>query len=445
MNIIAWGVAFAGAALAGLSALADGALFSDAQPRTDDNGRPGIIGGEQSSDRSGQASKVSRATYHSGRNNIERERSHRALAFARVIGQLAAGSGIAFALDLAGEPTGQKLTVAALLGLLTVLLAESVARAIGDGIGEPVTRALAGIVTVIERLLRAAALLGDWLNRLFADMAPEPDDTYERREEAAAQFREVVAAEADVSRDERELLLGIFDFGETTAEEVMVPRVDIMGVERGVPWSEMLDRVRSSQHSRIPVYDESIDEIVGILYVKDLLPSVLADEEPSEGWQSLMRPPVFIPGSKRIADLLREFRQARRHIAIVADEYGGTAGLVTIEDVLEELVGEIRDEYDEEERLVETEDETRYWVSGRLTLDDLSEVLDFDFTREDVSTVGGLILELLGRVPRAGESLNIGPFRVIVERLIRRKIDRVFLERVPDAAGDAAARREGQS
>ncbi|WP_396205379.1 hemolysin family protein, partial [Gemmatimonas sp.] len=212
--------------------------------------------------------------------------------------------------------------------------------------------------------------------------------------------------------------------------EVMVPRVDMLGVERETPWSEMVDRVRSIQHSRVPVYDESIDEIVGILYVKDLLPAVLDDEEPEGGWTSLMRSPVFIPASKRIADLLKEFRQTRRHIAIVADEYGGTAGLVTIEDVLEELVGEIRDEYDDEERLVESEDDARYWVSGRLTLDDLSAALGFDFSRDDVSTVGGLIFELLGRVPRAGESLTVGPFRVIVERVIRRKIERVFLERI---------------
>jgi CBS domain containing-hemolysin-like protein len=205
----------------------------------------------------------------------------------------------------------------------------------------------------------------------------------------------------------------------------------MLGIERDTSWSEMIDRVRSLQHSRVPVFEESIDEIVGILYVKDLLPAVLADEEPAGGWTTLMRPPVFIPASKRIADLLREFRQSRRHIAIVADEYGGTAGLVTIEDILEELVGEIRDEYDDEERLVESEDDLRFWVTGRLTLDDLSSALGYDFGRDDVSTVGGLVMELLGRVPRAGESLSIGPFKVIVERVIRRKIERVYLERLP--------------
>jgi CBS domain containing-hemolysin-like protein len=165
---------------------------------------------------------------------------------------------------------------------------------------------------------------------------------------------------------------------------------------------------------------------------------VLADEEPDAGWQSLMRAPSFIPSSKRIADLLREFRASGRHIAIVADEYGGTAGLVTIEDVLEELVGEIRDEYDDEERFVESEDDVRFWVSGRMNLDDLSEALGHDFRREDVTTVGGLIFELVGRVPRAGESLTVGPFRVIVERVVRRKIERVFLER--SDADDEGAR-----
>jgi CBS domain containing-hemolysin-like protein len=225
----------------------------------------------------------------------------------------------------------------------------------------------------------------------------------------------------------------------------MVPRVNMVGVERDTPWSEMIDRVRSAQHSRVPVYEGTIDEIVGILYVKDLLPAVLAEEEPEGGWTALMRPPHFIPTSKRIADLLREFRQQRRHIAIVADEYGGTAGLVTIEDVLEELVGEIRDEYDDEERLVESEADSRYWVSGRLTLDDLSEALQYDFARDDVSTVGGLVLELLGRVPRAGEALSIGPFKVIVERVVRRKIERVYLERVEPGASavDDATRSHG--
>lgn len=435
MSLVAWGLAGTGAVLAAVAAIADGALLADLP-------LPAHVG-----DRSNGADAVPTAQSGSQghRSASARERTHRALAFARVIGHLAAGSGIAVALDLVEQPTIETAISVILLGLATVLLAESVARVVGDGLGANASLRLGGVTRFIEWLLRPVILLGDWLDGMFAEIVPEVDATHERREEAAAQFREVVTTEADVSRDERELLLGVFDFGETTAEEVMVPRVDITGVERETPWSEMLDRVRSAQHSRIPVYDGSIDEIVGILYVKDLMPAVLADEEPSEGWPSLMRSPVFIPASKRIADLLREFRQARRHIAIVADEYGGTAGLVTIEDVLEELVGEIRDEYDDEERLVESEEGVRYWVPGRLTLDDLSAALGHDFARDDVSTVGGLVLELLGRVPRAGESLTIGPFRAIVERVVRRKIERVFLERLPDADPDDATTPESHA
>jgi len=421
MSAAAWGLAAAGAAVAALAAVADGALLAETPlapvaPERSGFGAPAPI--------------VARAV-------SAREQTHRALAFARVLGHLFAGCGLAVALDLSARPSVSAGVMLVVLGLTTVLVAETSARVLGDTLGERASERLQGFTTVVERVMSPVVSLGNWIDGLFAEVVSESEASQERREEAAAQFREVITSEVDVTGDERELLLGVFEFGETTAEEVMVPRVDMVGVERETPWSEMLDRVRSAQHSRMPVYEETIDEIVGILYVKDLLPAVLADEEPEAGWPSLMRPLVFIPTSKRIADLLREFRHAGRHIAIVADEYGGTAGLVTIEDVLEELVGEIRDEYDDEERLVENEEDVRYWVSGRLTLDDLSAALRHDFTRDDVSTVGGLVLELLGRVPRAGESLTIGPFRVIVERVVRRKIERVFLERLADTGADA--------
>ncbi len=414
MSVLPWIVAGAGASLAALAAVADGALLSEESSSTTGTPDRGVL--------TAPAPPVPRAI-------PARERSHRALAFARVLGHLMAGSALALALGLEGRATAQALLLLALAGLLTVALAESIARAVGDALGDNAGQRLQWFVRASERLSAPAVRLGELLDASVEDVVSSGDSTSERREEAAAQFREVITSEADVSRDERELLLGIFDFGETTAEEVMVPRVDIIGIERDTPWSEVVDRVRSAQHSRVPVFEETIDEIIGILYAKDLLQPVLADEEPAAGWQSLLRPPTFIPSAKRIADLLREFRASGRHMAIVADEYGGTAGLVTIEDVLEELVGEIRDEYDQEERVVEKEENVRFWVSGRMNLDDLSEALDYDFRREDVTTVGGLIFELVGHVPRAGESLSIGPFRVIVERVVRRKIERVFLER----------------
>ncbi len=422
MNLVAWSIAALGAGLAALAAVADGALLAETPHNT-------TVG-----DRASAASALPLIP----RAVPSRERTHRALAFARVLGHGMAGSAIAIAVGLAERGTPQALAVLAVAGLITIAAAESAARAIGDALGDGAAHRLRWFTALTEAALAPIVRLGEWLDAALAEAVSDANATVERREEAAAQFREVITSEADVSVDERDLLLGIFDFGETTAAEVMVPRVDIIGIEKATPWSEVLDRVRSAQHSRVPVFEETVDEIIGVLYAKDLLQSVLDDAEPSAGWLSLIRPVAFIPSSKRIADLLREFRGTGRHIAIVADEYGGTEGLVTIEDVLEELVGEIRDEYDQEEGRVRSEDDTRFWVSGGMNLSDLSEALAHDFERDHVTSVGGLILDLLGRVPRAGESLTIGPFRVIVERVVRRKIERVFFERLSDHAGGVA-------
>ncbi len=409
MSIVSWVVASTGALFAATSAAADGALLSDA---------PSL----------GAASRNASGT--ESRFRTDRERAHRALSFGRVLGHCIAGAAVATALGLKVSYSLSDVAILIATGLLTVVVAESVARAIGDALDDEVSEKLDWFTSFSQFVFMPVVQVGEKLDRAFAQAITPPEQTLERREEAAAQFREVVSAESDVSGEERDLLLGVFSFGETTAEEVMVPRVDIVGIEHGTHWSEMVDRVRSARHSRMPVFEETVDEVTGILYAKDLLASVIADSEPVGGWQSLVRPVTFIPASKRIADLLHEFRQSGKHIAIVADEYGGTAGLVTIEDVIEELVGEIRDEYDEEEKQIESEDNIRFWVNGRLTLDDLSELTGYDFVRDDVTSVGGLVLEVLGRVPRSGESLTIGPFRVIVERVIRRKIQRVYLERL---------------
>jgi CBS domain containing-hemolysin-like protein len=174
--------------------------------------------------------------------------------------------------------------------------------------------------------------------------------------------------------------------------------------------------------------------VIGILYAKDLLRPIIEGAPPPGGWTALVRPATFIPEGKTIDAQLRDFKASRTHIAIVVDEYGGTAGLVTIEDILEEIVGEIRDEHDREEQPIEAEDGRRFWVAGRVTLDDLSEALGHRFEREDVTTVGGLIFNLLGRVPRAGEELTLDGFRVVVERVVRRRIDRVYFERLEQLA-----------
>jgi CBS domain containing-hemolysin-like protein len=363
----------------------------------------------------------------------EHEARHRALLFARVVAHLGAGAATARALAGVLDAPWQLWTAVAGCALVAAALGEALARELGDALGArgPAAAARAAVVGRAAEVLLAPALwpaarLDAALRRRFP--APPPDEA--ARDEVAEQFREIVAAEAEGGAGEGALVAGVFELGDTQVSEVMVPRVDVVGVERTTAWSEVVARVRSAEHSRLPVYDETIDDIDGVLYAKDVLSAVVAGDEPAGGWTTLVRPAQFIPATKRVDDQLRDFRATGNHLAVVADEYGGTAGIVTIEDVLEEIVGEIRDERDDEEPPLEGEDGRRFWVSARVTLDELSDALGYDFRHDDVSTVGGLVYEVLGRVPRNGERLTVGPFRVIVERVVRRKIQRLYFEQL---------------
>jgi CBS domain containing-hemolysin-like protein len=358
-----------------------------------------------------------------------RERPHRALAFARVLAHLVAGSATAAALRFSDRSLSASLAIAVPVALVAVLLSESLARSIGDALGVRALERLAPIIHGVERVLAPVVVVGAWLDNILQSFIP-PTPVEENREETAEQFRQIVAAEADVTDAEETILHGVFTLGDTSVHEVMLPRVNIVGIERTTPWADVLARVRSSEHARFPVFDETLDEITGILYAKDLLPAAIADEEPAGGWTTLVRPAVFIPASKTIDQQLRDFQASRTHIAVVVDEFGGTAGIVTIEDILEEIVGEIHDEYDVEEASVEQEEGRRFWVPGRLTVDELSELVGHDFHREGVTTVGGLVYELLGRVPEAGESFTLEGFRVVIERVVKRRVERVYFERV---------------
>lgn len=366
----------------------------------------------------------------------ERERERRTLAFARVTAQLGVGVGLGAIVRGYGV-TPVTVLIAGLVALALVLATETAARAWGDVHAAAVGRHVRPLVRGLGLALTPIIALAAALDRMTAAALPAAGQDEEERELAAAQFREVVAAEAEVTHDEAALLHGVFSLGDTEVHEVMVPRVDIVGVEAAMPWSEVVDRVRSSEHSRFPVYEDTLDDILGVLYAKDLLPAILADAEPAGGWRSLTRAASFVPRTKTIGDQLRDFRAERQHLALVADEFGGIAGLVTIEDVLEEIVGEIRDEYDEEEPELVREEGRRYWVAGRFTLEELSGELGYDLERDGITTVGGLVYDELGRVPRPGESFTIGPFRVVVERVVRRKVERVYFERQPDRAAGA--------
>jgi putative hemolysin len=370
----------------------------------------------------------------------QRELAHRALALTRVLAHLAAGAALARGFELTKADGVRGVLAMLAAALVTVMFVEGFARSLGFATAPRYAIQLAPLVRLLEIVLDPVLRAGIALDTLFERFLPPPTvaQRAEQLEEAAEQFRQVVAAEADVSRDEQALLHGVFSLADTSVRDIMVPRVDIVGIDLTTPWSEAVDRARSSEHARFPVFEDTLDNITGILYAKDLLPFVIDDDEPMLGWQTLVRPASFIPISKPIDAQLRDFKASRTHIAIVSDEYGGTAGLVTIEDILEEIVGEIHDEYDDEEPEVEQEEGKRFWVSGRLTLDELSELLGQDFSQHDVATVGGLVYEAFGRVPRPGEAVSIGAYKLVVERVRRRRIERVYFERHQPAMNGSA-------
>lgn len=363
-----------------------------------------------------------------------RESAHRALAFGRILAQLLAGAATVMAVLSSGwVPARYLAPVVVAFGVVLVVLSEVAAREAGDAAGASGLGPLLGLVGAVEVACTPVVAFGRWGDRFLDAVLPPSRDDEERRDDAVERFRAVVAAEAEAEGGERLLVHGVFALGETQVHEVMVPRVDIVGLALETPWSEVADRIRSARHARLVVYDGTIDEVVGVLYAKDLLVALLDDVEPAGGWRTLVRPALFIPANKTVEAQLREFRASRRHLAIVVDEFGGTAGLVTLEDALELIVGDIQDEGDAERPDIEHGDGGRLWVDAGVTLEALSELLGEDVTRDDVTTVGGLVMELLGRVPRPGESLEFAGYRVVVERVVRRRIERVYLVPSPAA------------
>jgi putative hemolysin len=360
-----------------------------------------------------------------------RDRAHRALAFGRVTLQLSAGAACAVAIHRVEGFATIPLLVFVVGGVVLVVVSETIARDAGDRAGVVAIQQTRAFVELLERGLVAVVLLGEWMDATLARIIPPAVASDAEDDASVERFRQVITARADVGARGSSILTGVFALGDTTVAEVMTPRIDIVGIDRTTAWAEMVARLRSSEHARLVVYDRSLDDVTGVLYAKDLLPHITVDLPPGDGWVSLVRPAVFIPATKRVDVQLRDFRASHRHIAIVADEFGGTAGLVTIEDILELIVGEIHDEYDTDEPDLEEEEGYRYWVAGRFTLDQLSEKVGDDLRHEDVATVGGLAYELLGRVPKAGESIDYKSWRLVIERVRGRRVERVFLERLP--------------
>tara|TARA_B100001758_G_scaffold89397_1_gene76212 strand:+ start:1782 stop:3086 length:1305 start_codon:yes stop_codon:yes gene_type:complete len=228
--------------------------------------------------------------------------------------------------------------------------------------------------------------------------------------------------------EERRILRSIVEFGNIDVKEIMTSRVDVLAIDKSIDFSEVLKLIISSGYSRIPVFEKQFDNVLGILYIKDLIPYLNKDE--TFDWVKLCRTPYFIPETKMINDLLKEFQLKKNHIAIVVDEYGGTSGIVTLEDVLEEIVGEINDEFDITDNIYSKLDERNYIFEGKISLNDFLKTVKgrfdcFDDIKGEADSLAGLVLEVEGKIPKIGSVCRISPYTMVVESVDLRKVNRI--------------------
>jgi len=286
---------------------------------------------------------------------------------------------------------------------------------------------------VANPLVRAvSAVLIGLANLLIGNRGRDEDQSNVTESELLA-MADVAHAEEVIETTERRFIHSIIDFGDAVVREVMVPRPDMVVFEGRTSVSESLEVALAAGRSRVPVYEENVDEVVGIAYAKDLMRA----EHDGHGGDPVgkhVRPAHFVPETKRLTGLLREMQDRKYHLSIVVDEYGGTAGLVTLEDLIEELVGEIVDEYDVEEPTVERLPDGSVVVTGRMGVDDADELLDAHLPQGGWDTVGGLVLDLAGHVPAEGEAVEVDGFRLVAERVHGRRIDQVRIVRTTPLA-----------
>ena len=337
---------------------------------------------------------------------------------------------------------GSRWAILLSVGALVVIL---------TAVGEALPMALA--VRHPERMLRLVRRPVTWLRAALTPVrvalaglsaltvrlvGRQTDGQTDLTEEDLRTLVDVGTREGIVEREEREMIHKVFKLEDTLVRSIMVPRTDMFCLDVQTPPERILPALREQLHSRVPVYEGSIDVIVGILYTKDLLPYVTG-LPPGFDLRAHLHPPYFVPESKRADALLQELQAKRLHMAVVVDEYGGTAGLVALEDLLEELVGEIADEYDEPERLIQRLDAHTFRVAGKLSIEQLNAVTGLTLSNEAYETVGGWVLDLFGRVPRKSERKETAELVVTVEKVERTRVVEVLIALRKPAPSEAAA------
>ena len=339
------------------------------------------------------------------------------------------------------------MLITLLIALASIIIGELVPKTLALAFPDRFAIFVARPIGWFDRLLRPIVWFVSSVSNVFVRALggkDRPQAGYLSTEELKM-LVETGSEQGGIEEEEKEMIHGVIELAETKVHQVMVPRIGIRAVEVQAPIDEVLDMIVRAGHSRVPVYEESLDNIVGILYAKDLLPFLRPGAAPATeiDIRSLVRPAAYVPETKPVDELLHEMRVDKRHIAIVVDEYGGTAGLITMEDVVEEIVGEIQDEYDSEESLVEAleEDEkVAFRVDGRVSMDDLRDLFELSDTEEDdedeYDTVGGFIVHRVGRIPLPGAIVPFRDVTLTVETAEPRRIGKVIATRPrePEAA-----------
>jgi gliding motility-associated protein GldE len=245
-----------------------------------------------------------------------------------------------------------------------------------------------------------------------------------------------LTSEGDTTREEQKILEGIVSFGNTDTKQVMRPRIDIFALHEKMKFPEVIEEIKKNGYSRIPVFSEHKDNVLGVLYVKDLLPYI---ERKSFSWITLIREPYFVPENKKLDDLLLEFQSKKNHLAVVVDEFGGTSGIVTLEDIIEEIVGDISDEFDDEDLIFSKLDEKNYVFEGKTTLKDFYKVAKipdeekFEARKGESETIAGFVLEIAGSFPKRGEKVLFDDYVFLVESMDKKRLKQIKVT-LPDAS-----------
>jgi putative hemolysin len=343
------------------------------------------------------------------------------------------------ALTLLGRQKGE---LVAFVGatLLVLILGEIAPKTLAVRYADQWALRVAGTIRVVSRILtplvRLLSLAGTAIVRpLGGAITPRAPLVTEDQLRFLVQVGE---EEGVLEEKEREMIHSIFEFGDTLVREVMRPRVDLIAIPAKATINEALGLVMEYGHSRLPVYEGSIDHVVGVVYVRDLLPA-LRQGRLDQPVAEVQRPPFFVPETKKVDELFREMQRRKVSMAIVVDEYGGTAGLVTMEDLLEEIVGEIQDEYDLEEKPIQLLDERTAIVNGRTSIEEVNDTLGLELPIEEVDTIAGLVYALAGHVPVQGETVSVPGAELRVERALGQRITKVRITRLLPAAAPEEA------